>query len=96
VIILSEKCRLNFCVILHIFNSVRYNSVITVQTNKFTHFYDFVTFKKYLQFHVLDYIIFSPQLCLLLTCYTVRNFRQFCCMQNMKTLSDCFIQLCAP
>jgi hypothetical protein len=38
VIILSEKCR-NFCIIFHIFNSVHYNSIITVQPNKWTHFF---------------------------------------------------------
>ena len=28
--------------------------------------------------------------------HTLRNSRQFCYLQNMKTLNICFIQLCAP
>jgi hypothetical protein len=34
--------------------------------------------------------------CLLHVYYTLKNFWQFCYMQETKSLSSCFIQLCAP
>jgi len=39
---------------------------------------------------------YSAQLSLLHLHFTLRNFRQFCYVQGMKTLSNCFIQFCAP